>query len=98
MHENKRRNVDDLPIMLKVKDLMEFLGITKGSAYELARSNKLATLRIGRCIRIPKGALIKYLIQEGDLSDTAIAPANVEGYNEDDLKHDGSFGARHRKE
>lgn len=98
MHKYKKEKLDDLPTMLKVRDLMEFLGLTKGSAYDLARSKKLATLRIGRCIRIPKGALIKYLIQEGDLSDTAIAPANVEGYNEDDLKHDGSFDARHRKE
>ena len=50
------RSFDDLPLTLRVEDLMPILGIGRNTAYELVRS-----IRIGRQLRIPKDALVAYL-------------------------------------
>lgn len=59
--ENKYRSFDELPLTLKVEDLMPILGIGRNTAYELVRSGKIRSIRIGRQLRIPKDALIEYL-------------------------------------
>lgn len=61
--ENKYRSFDELPLTLKVEDLMPILGVGRNTAYELVRSGKIRSIRIGRQLRIPKGALQNYLIQ-----------------------------------
>ena len=53
--ENKYRSLDDLPVTLRVEELMPILGIGRNIAYELVRS------RVGRQVRIPKNALIEFL-------------------------------------
>ena len=52
---------DDLPLTLRVEDLMPILGIGRNTAYELVRSGKIRSIRIGRQLRIPKDALVAYL-------------------------------------
>ena len=52
---------DELPLTLRVEDLMPILGIGRNTAYELVRSGKVRSIRIGRQLRIPKDALIEYL-------------------------------------
>lgn len=59
--ENKYRSFDDLPLALRVEDLMPILGIGRNTAYELIRCGKIKSLRIGKQLRIPKQALIEYL-------------------------------------
>ena len=61
--EQKYCSFDDLPIVLKVEDLMPILGIGRNTAYELARSGKIRCIRIGRQLRIPKDAVIEYLCE-----------------------------------
>lgn len=58
---NKYRSFDDLPLTLKVEDLMLILGIGRNTAYELVRSGQIRNIKINRQIRIPKDALIEYL-------------------------------------
>lgn len=55
------RSFDDLPLTLRVEDLMPILGIGRNTAYELVRSGKIRSIRIGRQLRIPKDALVAYL-------------------------------------
>ena len=55
------RSFDDLPLTLRVEDLMLILGIGRNTAYELIRCGKIKSLRIGKQLRIPKQALIEYL-------------------------------------
>ncbi len=62
--ESKR--IDDLPDILTVDDLMVFLGIGKNSAYDLVRSGKLRSIRIGRQIRITKDAVLAFLYGQQD--------------------------------
>ena len=59
--ENKHRSLDDLPVALRVEELMPILGIGRNTAYALVRSGRLRSIRVGRQVRIPKNALIEFL-------------------------------------
>ena len=59
--ENKYRDLHDLPMTLRVEDLMPLLGIGRNTAYELIRSRQIRSVRIGRQIRIPREALLEFL-------------------------------------
>lgn len=58
---NEYRSFDDLPLTLRVEDLMPILHIGRNTAYELVRSKQIYSVKIGRQLRIPKQALIDYL-------------------------------------
>lgn len=57
----KYRDLHDLPMTLRVEDLMPILGIGRNTAYELIRSGQIRSVRIGRQIRIPRDALLEFL-------------------------------------
>ncbi len=59
--ENKYRSLDDLPVTLRVEELMPILGIGRNTAYELVRSGRLRSIRVGRQIRIPKAEVLRFL-------------------------------------
>ena len=59
--ETEYRSFDDLPLTLRVEDLMPILGIGRNTAYELVRAGQIRSIRIGKQLRIPKQALIEYL-------------------------------------
>ena len=61
--ENKYRTYEDLPLTMRVEDLMPVLRIGRNAAYELVRSRKIRSIRVGRSIRIPREAVIDYLTQ-----------------------------------
>ena len=58
---NKYRSFDELPLTLKVEDLMPILGIGRNTAYELVRSGQIKSIRVGRNIRISKSELLSFL-------------------------------------
>ncbi len=55
------RSFDDLPLTLRVQDLMPILGIGRNTAYELVRCGQIRSIRIGRKIRIPKSEVLAFL-------------------------------------
>ena len=55
---------DELPLTLRVEDLMPILGIGRNMAYELVRSGQIRSIRIGRQLRIPKEAVQEYLTRK----------------------------------
>ena len=59
--ENKHRDLSDLPMTLRVEDLMPILGIGRNTACQLIRSGQIRSVRIGRQIRIPRDALLEFL-------------------------------------
>lgn len=59
--ENKCRDLHELPVTLRVEDLMPILGIGRNTAYELIRIGQIRSVRIGRQIRIPRDALLEFL-------------------------------------
>ena len=58
---NNITNIEEIPLVLSVDDLCRVLSIGKNSAYALIKSKEIASLRIGRNLRIPRSALIAYL-------------------------------------
>jgi len=58
---SNHRSFDDLPLTLRVEDLMPILGIGRNTAYELVRSGQIKSIRIGRKIRIPKSEVLAFL-------------------------------------
>ena len=51
----------EIPAILTVPQLAEFLGIGRNAAYDLVNSNKIKVIRIGKNIRIPRHAVLEYL-------------------------------------
>ena len=45
--ENKYRSLDELPLALRVEDLMPILGIGRNTAYELVRSGQIRSIKSG---------------------------------------------------
>ncbi len=54
-------DIDKLPPVLHVKDLVTLLSISHNTAYELVRSNKIHSFRIGRSYRITREAIAEYI-------------------------------------
>ena len=59
--ENKYRSLDELPLALRVEELMPILGIGRNTAYELVRSGQIRSIKIGRQIRVPRDAVAEFL-------------------------------------
>ncbi len=59
--ENKYCSLDALPVTLRVEELMPILGIGRNTAYELVRSGRPRSIRVGRQIRIPKAEVLRFL-------------------------------------
>lgn len=54
-------NANETALVLTVEDLARILAISKNTAYELVRSRKIRSVKIGRTYRIPRSALQEYL-------------------------------------
>lgn len=61
MSTTRYSNFDDLPDVLLVKDLQNFLRIGRGSAYRLLNSGQIGSVRIGRNFKIPKTEVARFL-------------------------------------
>ena len=59
--ENKYRSLDNLPLVLKVEDLMPILGIGRNTAYELVRCGQIRSIRVGRQLRVPRDAVAEFI-------------------------------------
>lgn len=53
--------MDNLPMVMRVEDLMPVLKIGRNSAYALVRSGQIRCIRIGKAIRIPREAVMDFL-------------------------------------
>lgn len=52
---------EQLPLVLRVNDLMPVLKIGRNTAYDLIRSGQLKVIRIGKSYRIPRSELLRFL-------------------------------------
>ena len=58
-------SIDELPLVLRVEDLMPILDIGRNTAYELVRSGQIRSVKVGRQLRIPRNAIIEFLNKSG---------------------------------
>ena len=54
-------SIDELPLVLRVEDLIPILDIGRNTAYELVRSGKIRSIKVGRQIRVPRDAVVDFL-------------------------------------
>ena len=52
---------EQLPMVLRVDELMPVLKIGRNAAYALVRSGQIKALRIGNSYRIPRSELLRFL-------------------------------------
>jgi excisionase family DNA binding protein len=57
-------NVDALPANLNMDEVRQFLRISRPKAYELANTSGFPAVRIGRAIRVPREALLRWLEEQ----------------------------------
>lgn len=55
------RSFGELPLTLRMEELMPILSIGRNTAYGLVSSGQIRSIKVGKQIRIPKQALIDYL-------------------------------------
>lgn len=53
-----RRKLDDLPELLTVQEVQEYLNVGRSLAYELARAHGI---RLGRLVRVPRARIAKLM-------------------------------------
>ena len=54
-------NYDELPLLLSVKQLVDLMGVSDSTIYELIQEDDFPSLRIGKRIVVPKEELRKWI-------------------------------------
>ena len=61
----KHQGHDELPMVLRIHPhITGIMGICKEAAYDLANRKDFPAIRIGRSIRVPRDAFLKWLEKE----------------------------------
>lgn len=55
--------------LLRASDVMQVLGIGRTKAYQLMQDGTLPVLRIGKAVRVPKGALLNWIHERTEALD-----------------------------
>ena len=55
------KDIEDLPAVLRMKDVQDILGISRPKAYELAHTAGFPVVKFGRTFRVPKAAFVRWL-------------------------------------
>jgi excisionase family DNA binding protein len=63
---------ENLPPVLKVKEIAALLRISLSQAYELIAQGVIPSIRFGKAIRVPRAALEEHLSLQDDPSDTDV--------------------------
>ncbi len=62
----ENNSIDELPLVLRVEDLMPILDIGRNTAYALVRSGQIRSVKVGTHLRIPRDAVIEFLQGKND--------------------------------
>ena len=52
---------DALPLLLTVEEMASVLRIGRNPAYQLVKDGHIQSIRVGRSIRIPRNALVRFV-------------------------------------
>lgn len=73
MSIDELKQASELPPLLTVPQLAKFLNVGRNAAYEQCHRNGFPVIRIGRQLRIPRDALLRWLDRQAD-ANTAPTP------------------------
>lgn len=54
------KSIFELPEVLEVKDIQDFLGIGRSQAYQLVKSNSFHAVTVGKRILVPKKSFLNW--------------------------------------
>ncbi len=57
-------DVQTLPPVLTMRDVQDYLGISRPKTYELAHTHGFPAVRFGRVIRVPREAFFRWLDEQ----------------------------------
>lgn len=60
----KYNSIDEMPLTLRVEDLMPIFNIGRNTAYELVRTKQIRSVKVGRQLRIPRDAVKEFLSRD----------------------------------
>ena len=52
-------------VLLKPSEVREVLGVGRSLVYQLISEGKIPSVRVGRCIRVPRASLEKWISDQG---------------------------------
>lgn len=55
------KSISEMPLTLHVEELMPILHIGRNTAYELVRSGKIRSIKVGRQLRISRDAVAEFI-------------------------------------
>lgn len=64
MAKQKITEVEQLPLMMKMRDVANVMDIALRRAYELAQNPTFPKVVVGKSIRVPRDAFFRWLDQE----------------------------------
>lgn len=59
----KELRFEEVPLVLHVKELAQYLSVSRNTAYALVRSGQIRSIRVGRCYLIPREALSDFILR-----------------------------------
>ena len=62
-------DIGELPVVLKVHHIQETLGISRQESYRLVHTAGFPVMRIGRSIRVPREAFLRWLDQQAGIEE-----------------------------
>jgi len=62
-------DMDALPAVLTMQNVRQILGISRVKAYELTHKRGFPVVRIGRSIRMPRAAFLRWLDQQAGMQE-----------------------------
>jgi len=71
------KSIEDLPAMIRVKELASYMGINQNKAYELVKRDNFPSLKLGQRIMIPKEHFKKWINSEVVSDERSDEVANI---------------------
>ncbi len=65
-------DTSSLPPTLTIEECAAILRLSRGSAYEAARTGQIPVIRVGRRLLVPRAKLLRMLGESGILDDAPI--------------------------
>jgi excisionase family DNA binding protein len=69
MDVRSQTRIEDLPLVLRMPHLQAIMHCSKTKAYELVHTRGFPIVRVGRSIRIPRDAFLRWLEAETGTND-----------------------------
>lgn len=70
MRSGETTDIASLPAVLSVPEVAKILRLSRSQAYEYVHQGLIPCIRLGKSIRVPKAAFLKFL--EGQSSTTSV--------------------------